>query len=96
MKHTRAAMFATVAFGLVAVATAGHAADVRSPEPQAPIAQRSGTLATLTSGALPKDGVRHPPSWQATVLPRIADNRPTGRADWDVDYPSQLAPQPQR
>lgn len=95
MKRARAAFMAT-AVGLVAAATAGHAADLRSPERQAQAAERHDTLHLLANDTLPKDGVRHSSSWQATVLPRIADNRPTGRADWDIDYPSQLAPQPQR
>lgn len=96
MKHARAALIAALAFGPVATAAAEHADDLRPPQRQAQAVERHDVLHIMAGDTLPKDGVRHLPSWQATVLPRIADNRPTGRADWDIDYPSQLAPAPQR
>ncbi|QNK03101.1 hypothetical protein [Dyella telluris] len=96
MKRTRTIFVAAFALGLVAAANAGNAADLRSPEPQARTTEHDGSLPTLASEVLPMEGARRARPWQTSVLPRITDHRPTGRPDWDIDYPSQLAPQEQR
>ncbi|AIF45942.1 hypothetical protein [Dyella japonica] len=93
MALIRTTLGAALVFGLAVFTAQGHDMGAKPRTLAAPSAIPAVDAPASASATPSTDGVSYPASSSHGEAHVEGDSRVNGRSDWDVDYPSQLAPQ---